>query len=215
MKKEDISILVADDHPMLLKGLTDELSDFGYNVLEGALNGAVALATIIDHRPQLAILDIEMPLLTGFEVINKCHELDCKTKFIVLTSHKEKVFVLKAKKLNISGYLLKDEPFSEVEKCIQTVLDGGEYFSKVFDAIFDNEISPQIQKIKFLSPSERTIVRLIAQGKTSKDIGEMLSISHRTVEKHRANVILKLELPKSQDALVTWTQENKELILSL
>jgi DNA-binding NarL/FixJ family response regulator len=215
VKKENSTILVADDHPMLLKGLTDQLTDSGYHVLEGALNGAAALAGIIDHNPDLAILDIEMPLLTGFEVINKCQELDCDTKFVILTSHKEKAFVIKAKKLNISGYLLKDEPFSEVEKCIQKVLAGGVYFSEVFDSVFDNEISPQLQKIKFLSPSERTIVRLIAQGKTSKDIGELLSISHRTVEKHRANVILKLGLPKTQDALVAWTLENKELIFSL
>lgn len=211
----DITILVADDHPMLLKGLTDELASNGYNVLEGALNGAEALQLLLTENPDVAILDIEMPLLSGFEVIKKSREKQITTKFIILTSHKEKAFVLRAKKLEISGYLLKDEPYSEVDKCIRSVLAGKDYFSHTFDQIFANEISPQLEKLKFLSPSERTIIRLIAQGQTSKEIGELLSISHRTVQKHRANIINKLDLAPAMDSLTVWTSENKELILSL
>ncbi|KAA3615910.1 MAG: DNA-binding response regulator [Flavobacterium sp.] len=211
----NLKILVADDHPMLLKGLTDELSKNGYEVLEGAINGAQALEIILEKSPQIAILDIEMPILSGFEVIKKCLEEDLKTRFIILTSHKEKAFVHKAKKLNISGYLLKDEPFKEIDACIQAVVRGENYFSREFDEIFNTQISPELAKIKFLSPSERTIVRLIAQEKTSKEIGELLSISYRTVQKHRANIIQKLDLPSGMDALTQWTEENKELILSL
>jgi two-component system nitrate/nitrite response regulator NarL len=209
------TILVADDHPMLLKGLIQELKEFGYTTLEGALNGAKALEDIVTQKPDIAILDIEMPMLSGFEVINKAIEANSKTKFIILTSHKEKAFVLKAKKLNISGYLLKDEPFSEINKCIKAVEKGDNYFSKTFNQIFSTKVSPELKKIKFLSPSERTIVRLIAQEKTSKEIGELLTISHRTVEKHRANIIAKLDLPPGIDSLTAWTSENKELILSL
>ena len=214
-KEKQIRVLVADDHPMLLKGLSDELNNFGYMVLDGASNGAQALESIIDLHPDVAILDIEMPILSGFEVIRKCLEKNVTTRFIILTSHKEKAFVMKAKKLNISGYLLKDEPFSEVNACIRAVVAGKTYFSKEFDDIFETEISPQLAKIKFLSPSERTIIRLIAQQKTSKEIGDMLSISYRTVQKHRAHIISKLDLPSNMDALVIWTAENRELILSL
>ncbi|MCW5518356.1 response regulator transcription factor [Aureitalea sp. L0-47] len=210
-----IKIMVADDHPMLLKGLTDELVQYGYNVVGTATNGAAALETILEKAPHIALLDIEMPILSGFEVINKTLEKGLSTRFIILTSHKEKAFVHKAKKLNISGYLLKDEPFSEIDKCIKAVARDETYFSKIFDDIFNSEISPQLEKIKFLSPSERTIVRLIAQEKTSREIGEMLSISHRTVQKHRANIIQKLDLPSEMDALNQWTLDNKELILSL
>ncbi|MDT0554383.1 response regulator transcription factor [Patiriisocius hiemis] len=209
------TILVADDHPMLLKGLIQELEQYGYKTLKGALNGATALEEIITEKPDIAILDIEMPILSGFEVIKKATEVNTKTKFIILTSHKEKAFVMKAKKLNISGYLLKDEPFSEINKCIKAVEKGETYFSKTFNHIFSTKVSPELKKIKFLSPSERTIVRLIAQEKTSKEIGELLSISHRTVEKHRANIIAKLDLPPNTDSLTVWTTENKELILSL
>tara|TARA_R110000772_G_scaffold234734_1_gene346329 strand:+ start:149 stop:793 length:645 start_codon:yes stop_codon:yes gene_type:complete len=210
-----IKILIADDHPMLLKGLSDELKSFNYTVLEGASNGAHALDLIIELQPDIALLDIEMPLLSGFEVIKKCKEKNCKTKFILLTSHKEKAFVLRAKKLEIHGYLLKDEPFSEINKCIQAVAKGEYYFSNIFENVFTTEISPQLEKIKFLSPSERTIVRLVAQEKSSKEIADLLSISFRTVQKHRTNIISKLDLPASTDALSVWTQENKEIISSL
>lgn len=213
--KTDITLLVADDHPMLLKGLVGTLEDAGYKVLPGATNGAEALRTIMDQKPLIALLDIEMPLLTGFEVIRKCQEMELETRFIILTSHKEKGFVLKAQKLNISGYLLKDEPFSEIEKCIDEVYKGSTYFSTTFDKVFQSEITPQLEKIKFLSPSERTIVRLIAQENSSKEIADLLSISLRTVQKHRANIIAKLDLEAGTDSLTTWTQEHRDLILSL
>ncbi len=212
---KNIKILVADDHPILLKGLINELLEQNYNVLEGANNGAKALEIIISQKPDIAILDINMPLLTGFEVIKKCQEKSVSTRFIILTSYKEKGFVLKAKKLNISGYLLKDEPFFEIKKCIQAALNGKFYCSKDFDTIFSNEISPQLEKIKFLSPSERTIIRLIAQEKSSKEIAELLTISYRTVQKHRTNIIAKLDLPNGAESLSIWTQENKELFQNI
>ncbi|NNC50396.1 MAG: response regulator transcription factor [Flaviramulus sp.] len=212
---QDIKILVADDHPMLLKGLRNELVEQNYNVLEGAINGAQALDIISKELPDIAILDISMPLLNGFEVIAKIKEKGLDTKIIILTSYKEKGYIIKAKKLNISGYLLKDEPFYEIKKCIQTVLKGDTYFSKVFDEIVNNEISPELEKIKFLSPSERTIVRLIAQEKSSKEISEMLFISVRTVQKHRSNIISKLELSSDSDALSLWASQNKDLFLTM
>ncbi len=208
----NISIIVADDHPLLLKGLVDELNEQGFNVLEGVSNGAKALEMIVLKKPTVAILDISMPLLTGFEVIKKCQEASLETKFIILTSYKEKGFVLKAKKMNISGYLLKDEAFSVVKKCIAEALENRFYASKVFENIFNEEISPQIEKIKYLSPSERTIVRFIANEKTSREIAEILSISSRTVDKHRSNIIFKLELSSEAGTLNTWVNENKELL---
>lgn len=204
------SILVADDHPILLKGLMDELLNLKFTVLKGAINGAEALEIIVSKKPTIAILDISMPFLTGFEVIKKCQSESLETKFIILTSYKEKGFVLKAKKIKISGYLLKDEPFSEIKKCIKAVLNGKFYASKIFDEVFNNEISPQIEKIKFLSPSERTIVRLIANENSSKEIAVILSISSRTVDKHRSNIISKLNLPS--DSLYLWVKENKDLL---
>lgn len=213
--KDQITLLVADDHPMLLKGLADTLEEANYQVIKGVANGAEAMAGILELCPTIALLDIEMPLLSGFEVIKKCRQANSRTRFIILTSHKEKGFVHQAKKLAISGYLLKDEPFHEIERCISAVAKGGTYFSTTFDEIFDREVNPQLEKIKYLSPSERTIVRLIAQENSSKEISELLSISTRTVEKHRANIIAKLDLEAGTDSLTHWSLEHRELILSL
>ncbi|MEM7084835.1 MAG: response regulator transcription factor [Bacteroidota bacterium] len=215
MIKEEISIVIVDDHPMLLKGLSDVLTGRRYPVLDSALNGFDAVDIILTRRPVIAILDIEMPGLSGFEVIKKCCEQECQTKFIILTSHKEKAFIQKARDLKISGYLLKDEPFHEIEACILAVAAGGEYFSRSFNEVFRKEISPLLERIQFLSPSEKKIVQLIAQVKTSKEIGEMLNISHRTVQKHRANIISKLVLPPGRDVLMAWAIENREFLSSL
>lgn len=206
------TILVADDHPLLLEGLRTALLDLGFNVLEGATNGAQALEIIISKKPAIAILDISMPLLTGFEVIKKCQTAAVDTKFIILTSYKEKGFVLKAKKMKISGYLLKDELFSEVKKCIQSALKNEFYTSAIFNEVFTQEFSHQIERIKYLSPSERTIILLISKGNPTKEIAEILLVSARTVDKHRSNIIAKLDLSSNSDALAVWVKENKELL---
>lgn len=213
--RKNISVFVADDHPMLLKGLVDELTAHTYSVVGTAENGAQALERIIDLNPDIALLDVEMPMLNGFEVIQKCQGKNLKTKFIILTSHKERGFIHKAKMLNISGYMIKDEPFQALNTCIRSVSNGTPYFSSVFNDVLSTEIEPQLQKIKLLSPSERTIVRLVAQGKSSKDIGEQLSVSSRTVEKHRSNIISKLGLTPQADALVIWTKEFQDIVANL
>lgn len=215
MQRTDIQLLIADDHPLLLEGLKNALHTQGYPHIEAVSNGALALDYVQNEQPDVALLDIEMPLLTGFEVIKKCQELPVTTRFIILTSHKEKGFILKAKKLNIAGYIIKDESFIEIDKCIQAVAAGKTYFSATFDAVLEGEINPQLQKVKLLSPSERTILRLIAQENNSKEIAELLTISIRTVQKHRANIIAKLELPTGVDSLSLWTQEHQELLLSI
>lgn len=213
--KKDIKILVADDHPMLLKGLLQEFRENGYLNLFEATNGAEALALLKEEQPTIAVLDIEMPILTGFEVIGKARVTTIGTRFVILTSHKEKAFIIKAKQLNIDGYLLKDEPFTEMDNCIQSLLRGETYFSKTFESIFEEKVAPELAKINFLSPSERTILRMVAKNKSSKEIGDIINISYRTVQKHRANIIAKLDLDTAPDALVLWVKANKELILSL
>ena len=89
----NITLVVADDHPLLLSGLVGQLKDYNYDILATAEHGAKALELILDLKPSIAILDEEMPFLTGFEVIKKCKELAIDTEFIILTSHKEKSFI--------------------------------------------------------------------------------------------------------------------------
>lgn len=213
--KTKSKIIVADDHPLLLKGMIEELIENGYNIIGKAQTGLEALSLIIDKQPTIAILDVEMPLLSGIEVIQKAKESNSNTKFILLTSHKEQGIILQAERLQIQGYLLKDEPFEELNFCLKEVLNGGTYFSKTFGRVLSEKINPQLKKIKILTPSERTIVRMIAQGNSSYEISNQLTISIRTVEKHRSNIIHKLNLSSSENSLSHWAQQHKQIFNNL
>src|SRR5690606_34602856 len=128
-------IVIADDHPILLEGLYNQLVKLGYTDLFKAVNGSEALQLIMEENPDIAILDIEMPIMDGLSITKHCKEVDSNTKFIILSYHKEAEFIAKAKSLNISGYILKEDALTEIENCIRAILNGKEYYSKVFDTV--------------------------------------------------------------------------------
>jgi DNA-binding NarL/FixJ family response regulator len=213
--KKDVTIVVADDHPMLLKGLYEELTINEYNVIGQANNGVQALELILKEKPTLVILDIDMPYLTGLEVIKTVKEKKVDTKFIILSFHKEADYVAQAKQLQIEGYLLKEDSFFEIERCIETVLNGGNYFSTSFKEAVLKGAKDELQKLQLLTPSERTILKLIAQQTNTNTIADTLCVSVRTIEKHRSNIIFKLGLENSPNTLTNWSLVNKNIILGL
>jgi DNA-binding NarL/FixJ family response regulator len=215
IEKKDISIVIADDHPMILKGLNEELTTNNYNVVGQAINGKEALDLILANSPNIALLDIDMPLLTGFEVIKKAKEKQVDTKFIVLSFHKENDYISQAKALQINGYLLKEDSFSEIEKCIERVLNNEIYFSRAFNADSLQSVSEDLKRIKHLTSSEKTILKLVSEQMSSQDIAETLFISIRTVEKHRSNIITKLELENTTNALTNWAYFHRNVIKEL
>lgn len=212
--KKDISIVIADDHPLLLRGLLDELSANGYNVIGHATNGTQALEQILNLAPTVALLDIDMPLLNGFDVVRMSKEKGVSTKFIIFSYHKEAEFVIQARSLQIDGYLLKEDSFLEVEKCIKSVAEGKEYFSGAFNSNQLNEVSNEIKKLNWLTPSEITILKLIAQQKSNAEIADSLHISVRTVEKHRSNIISKIWNDSPPKVLNTWAATHKDSIIN-
>jgi DNA-binding NarL/FixJ family response regulator len=171
-----------------------------------------ALELILTHQPTIALLDIDMPFLTGFEVIKMAKEKGINTKFIVLSFHKENDYISQAKALQINGYLLKEDSFFEIERCIENVLKGEIYFSKSFEPSSLISVSEELKKIKLLTSSEKTILKLIAQQLSSNEIAESLFISPRTVEKHRSNILSKLDIGNSGNALSNWAVVNKNTI---
>ncbi|MDC8002161.1 response regulator transcription factor [Aequorivita todarodis] len=214
--KKNISTVIADDHPMILKGLHDELAANNYNVVGQATTGMQALELILTHNPIIALLDIDMPLLTGFEVIKMAKEKKVDTKFIVLSFHKENEYISQAKALQINGYLLKEDSFSEIEECIKCVLDNEVYFSRSFVPSSLAIVSEDLKKIKHLTASEKTILKLVAEQMSSSEIAEKLFISIRTVEKHRSNIIMKLEIENTtSNALTNWAYLNRNVIKEL
>lgn len=215
MNKSKVSIVIADDHPIMLNGLGVELRQANYNVVGTAENGAKALELIASLQPMIAILDIEMPLLNGYEVVKRGKLVSPNTGYIIMTYHKEKGFITQAKKLGIFGYLLKEDGINAIETCIKAVLNDESYYSKSFALDVELVVENELRKIQLLTPSERTIIRLVAQQKTSAQIAEQLLISLRTVQKHRSNIISKLEIQQNADALSHWIREHQELIASL
>jgi DNA-binding NarL/FixJ family response regulator len=200
---------------MILKGLHDELRANQYNVKGQAINGMQALELIVTHNPTLALLDIDMPLLTGFEVIKMAKQKMVDTKFIILSFHKENNYLSQAKALQINGYLLKEDSFSEIETCIAAVLNGTIYFSSSFMPASLTSISMELKKIEHLTASEKTILKLVSEQMSSGEIAEKLFISIRTVEKHRSNIIMKLEIENTTNALTNWAYANRNVIREL
>ena len=206
------SIIIADDHPLLLKGLSDFLIEKGYNLLGSGKDGREAYNLITKKMPDIAILDIQMPYMSGLEIAQQCKAQDLTTKIVLITLHKEKDLYQKAQELNIFGYILKEFALEEIENCIKTVTDGMPFFSEkikeLIGVVFvdDGELST-------LTPSEKKILKLIAQDKTNKEIASHLFISYRTVEKHRSNIITKLNIEPKTNSLLIWAKEHHDKLL--
>lgn len=206
------SIIIADDHPLLLKGLNDFLIEKHYNIIGSGSDGREAYNLLIQKEPDIAILDIQMPYMSGIEIAQQCKTNNIKTKIVLITLHKEIELYNKAKELNIFGYILKEFALEEIENCIQSVKEGKPFFSaKIKESIKINHV--QDEKLSSLTPSEKKILTLIAHDKTNKEIASQLFISHRTVEKHRSNIITKLELEPKTNSLLIWAKENHSRLL--
>lgn len=209
--ENNLKILLADDHPILLNGLADYVKNIdGCDVVSQARNGMQALNYIIENDIDIAILDIDMPYFSGLEVAQKVKDIGKETKLVILTLHKEKDLFEEAKKLGCHGYLLKEFALNEIKECIQSVQKGDFYFSSELNNIL--ETKETIPEYDSLTPSERKVLQLVSQAKTSSEISEMLFISKKTVENHRSNICRKLKLQGGHNSLLKWAIDKKELL---
>lgn len=201
-------ILIADDHPFTLLGTKSFVESYNHKVIDICSNGIAALNLIKLHAPEVAILDINMPGLDGLDVASKVKENKLNTKIVLLTMHREMSIYKKACEYGIYGYILKEHAQNELEKCLNEVQKGNRYVS---DFLQDDLIKNETFENSILSKltlSERKIIELVAQQKTSKKIAELLFLSEKTVEGHRSNIIEKLGLPKEKNALLKWAIQN-------
>lgn len=211
----ELRVVIADDHPMMLQGLETTLEKHGIRVLAAAKDGTSALQAVVDHQPDIAIIDIEMPYLSGFAVASQCASTSPNTRFVLLTYHKEPHFIQKAQDMNISGYLLKEDTSIEIIKCIEHLMNGQKYLSKSVSKVDLNSLTTQIEKLQALSPSEKKILKMIAHPMSTQEIADKLHVSTRTIEKHRSNIISKLELSGQAYELSIWARAQKEVIVNL
>jgi DNA-binding NarL/FixJ family response regulator len=199
------SILIADDHPLVLKGLQDFLTEKNYNIVAAETDGKQAFNSIIKHNPDIAILDIRMPFMTGLEIASACKKTDLKTKIILITFEKDESLYFKAKSLNVNGYVLKEFALVEIENCIKAVNENNTYFSEQLVEHLSANSEPEI--IGILTPTEKKVLHYIVKNKTAKEIGEILFISSRTVEKHKSHIIRKANLEAKHNSLVLFAKE--------
>ncbi|MAB48437.1 MAG: DNA-binding response regulator [Flavobacteriaceae bacterium] len=204
------TIIIADDHPLVLKGLQDFLHEKNYNVLASAKNGKEALALIKAHTPDIAILDIKMPFFTGLQIAEKCKKANLKTKIVLITFEKDEKIYNEAKALGVYGYVLKEFALDEIENCISSVTEDKPYFSPELLAYIEVDEAPE--ELQLLTKTETKIIGLIAQNKTGVEIADLLFVSTRTVEKHKSNIIKKLKLQSKQNSLLIWAKENSDYL---
>ena len=194
MKK--IKLILADDHPLIRAGFRSLLTknDF-FEIVDEAENGEELIGKVMEHRPDVILVDITMPKLNGFEAIEKLKRIDPILKFIILSMHEEREYILQSVKANANGYLLKNVEFHELERAIRTVYEGGKYYSSFATHILtESIINPMPEEGFEITPREKEILRLVANGQSTKQIASELNISIRTVESHRINMLRKLKV---------------------
>lgn len=204
------TVIIADDHSLTLLGIKEFVTSLGYRVADTCYNGITALNQILVLMPEIAILDIDMPGMSGMEVAEKIISQKLNTKIILLTMHKESSIFKKALAIGVKGYILKDQALIELEKCLSEVSSGSSYYSEQIKNELINDFDGNVNYWENLTIAELKILKLISQKKTTKQIAGMLFISEKTIEGHRRNIIQKLDLPKEKNVLLIWAMENKD-----
>ncbi len=205
------TVLIADDHPIFRRGLREVIdSHQDFSVVAEVSNGNEALAALRDQRPTVAVLDISMPELDGLEVLAQSRTWSDPPIVVMLTMYDD--YVDRAMSGGARGYLLKENAEDELIVCLQKVAAGGSFISEGVDWQPATASNPGIATpLAALTATERRVLRLLANFKTSREIGEIMCVSHRTVQNHRANMCAKLEL-KGAKALLQFALDHKELL---
>ena len=198
-----IKVFLADDHEIVRNGirlLIEEEADM--KVIGEAGNGREAVTRTRKLCPDVVVMDIEMPGLNGIEAIEKIHENCDSFKVIILSMHSSSEYIRRALKLGARGYILKESAGKELVRSIRSVASGRRYLSreiteKLIDTYLDLDqyISAEtISPLEKLSSREREILQLVVEGKTSKEIADIIFISNKTVETYRSRMMQKLEI---------------------
>jgi len=210
-----IRILIADDHPVFRQGLRQIIetnSQFIVNAEAG--DGEQALLRLQDTPLGVAMLDLSMPVKDGFAVAKAVRELRIKVPLVFLTMHKDEHYLHAALDLGVKGYILKDSPINEIIGCLKAVVAGQDYISPELSSYLirrhtrASALAAEKPALEQLTPTERRILKLIADGQTSRTIAAELGIGVRTVEHHRNNITTKLEL-RGSHALVKFAMQHR------
>jgi len=213
--KAPISVVLADDHPVFRQGLRQVIeTDPQLQVIGEAVDGQEAIAKISETNAQVAVLDVDMPNGNGFEVARALKQNQVPVEVVFLTMHKDERFLNAALDLGVKGYLLKDSAVTEIIAGIKAVAAGEDYVSPALTTYLLKrsrraaQLVAEKPALDRLTPTERRVLALLGDYKTSKEIAAELFISIRTVERHRANICEKLDL-RGAHALIKFATENR------
>ena len=211
----EISIVIADDHPIVRKGLCQVITmDPSLKVIAEADDGDRALAQILRLRPAVAVLDVEMPKRDGFGIVRELQKSEWAGEVLFLTLHDDEEHFYAALDLAVKGYILKDSAASEIVMGIKTVAAGRHYVTASLTRYLlerrqrTSSLSTTLPNLSHLTPTERQIVQMIANYKSSKEIADELFIHYRTVENHRTNICQKLNI-RGHNALLKFALQHK------
>ena len=207
-------ILIADDHSILRAGVRALLSaEPDLEVIAEVDNGKDAIRSALMHKPDLLLTDLSMPKANGTEAIQKIRKRLPDIKILVMTVHRTEEYIHTALQAGANGYVLKDDSHMELISAIHHILSGKSYLSpsicnNVVKGYVSNNSSPSLKPTwEGLTQREREVLQLVAEGNRNKDVAEYLSISLKTVEKHRSNLMKKLDL-HSASALTSYAIAN-------
>ena len=196
-----VRIMIADDHPLVRSGLRALLERDGeFQVIAEAADGYEAIDLAVLHKPDVILLDVGMPRLSGPDAAQSISQKLPAVRIVMLSMHSDESYVLRALKAGARGYLLKASPEADVIAAIRAVASGNAYFSPSITKLLVEEYVVEARRrgvedsYDLLSTREKEILQLLASGKTNREIAELLFISVATVETHRNNVFQKLHL---------------------
>lgn len=213
---QPITVLVADDHPLFRKGLRQALEAEGsFDVVAQASDGDEALAAVRERRPDIAVLDLEMPRTSGLAVAEAIRDEDLDVVVVILTMYRDRGMFRRALDLGVRGYVLKDSAVTEIVACLHMVASGRAYISPALSSeLLERQADrtlPELKELEALTPAERRVLKFVARGLTSPDIAEELGNSTKTIENHRSSICGKLGLSGPQ-ALLRFALENRPLL---
>ncbi|MFI4968307.1 MAG: response regulator [Gammaproteobacteria bacterium] len=189
------TVMLADDHPMFRQGLKALLEREGFDVVGEAANGHDAVRMARQLNPGIAVLDIGMPLLNGIDAARDIHKQASDTEVVLLTMYEEEAYVLEALRAGIRGYVLKAQAAADLVGAIREVLRGAVYLSPgISKAVVDAYVGKTELPRDPLTDRERQVLQLVAEGKTTKEVAEVLGLSVKTADSHRTRIMQKLEI---------------------
>ena len=188
-------ILLADDHQLFRQGLRGLLEKAGHEVVGEAADGRAALALAQSLQPDIAVLDLSMPLLNGLDAAAEMKRLVPRTKVILLTMYTDKEYVLRALHAGARGYVLKTQAAEDLVRAVRETFTGEVYLSPAVSvSVVDAYLGRTGANEDPLTPRERQILQLVAEGKTTKQIASLLGVSFKTAESHRNRAMQKLDI---------------------